>query len=134
MAENSRRGSFGLKRNKGFDGILNFLYKYYRTNNTFIDDQLFVRGKYDIKLNLDTIYFETDHSFSTVRLQAAKMLANDLIQVYLEDQINNNNKNKASNNNYPLKVDRKQNSINRINLRTVCWGALTIKCRHQGYR
>ncbi|MGJ1267850.1 tetracycline regulation of excision, RteC [Pedobacter chinensis] len=90
------------KLKRFFDNNLEF-YKYYRTNNTFIDDQLFVRGKYDIKLNLDTIYFETDHSFSTVAdYKAAKILANDLIQVYLEDQINNN-KNKASNNNYPLK-------------------------------
>lgn len=77
------------KLKRFFDNNLEF-YKYYRTNNTFIDDQLFVRGKYDIKLNLDTIYFETDHSFSTVAdYKAAKILANDLIQVYLEDQLNN---------------------------------------------
>ena len=38
------------KLKKFFDNNLEF-YKYYRTNNTFIDDQLFVRGKYDIKLN-----------------------------------------------------------------------------------
>jgi len=77
------------KLKRYFDNNLEF-YKYYRTNNTFIDDQLFVRGKYDIKLNLDTIYFETDHSFSTIAdYKAAKILANDLIQLYLEDQLNN---------------------------------------------
>lgn len=77
------------KLKKFFDNNLEF-YKYYRTNNTFIDDQLFVRGKYDIKLNLDTFYFETDHSFSTIGdYKAGKILANDLIQVYLEDQLNN---------------------------------------------
>ena len=77
------------KLKKFFDNNLEF-YKYYRTNNTFIDDQLFVRGKYDIKLNLDTFYFETDHSFSTIGdCKAGKILANDLIQVYLEDQLNN---------------------------------------------
>ncbi len=76
------------KLKKFFDNNLEF-YKYYRTNNTFIDDQLFVRGKYDIKLNLDTFYFETDHSFSTIGdYKAGKILANDLIQVYLEDQLN----------------------------------------------
>lgn len=79
------------KLKRFFDNNLEF-YKYYRTNNTFIDDQLFVRGKYDIKLNLDTIYFETDHTFSTVAdYKAAKILANDLIQVYLEDLLNNRN-------------------------------------------
>src|SRR5690606_17226230 len=43
-----------------FDNNLEF-YKYYRTNNTFIDDKLFLRGKYDIKLSLDTFCFEADH-------------------------------------------------------------------------
>lgn len=85
------------KLKRFFDNNLEF-YKYYRTNNTFIDDQLFLRGKYDIKLNLDTIYFETDHSFSTiVDYKAAKILANDLIQVYLEDQLNNKHYKKANN-------------------------------------
>ena len=83
------------KLKRFFDNNLEF-YKYYRTNNTFIDDQLFVRGKYDIKLNLDTIYFETDHSFSTIAdYKVAKILANDLIQVYLEDQLNNRHYRKA---------------------------------------
>lgn len=47
------------KLKRFFDNNLEF-YKYYRTNNAFIDDQLFVRGKYDIKLNLDTIYVCAD--------------------------------------------------------------------------
>lgn len=67
------------KLKKFFDNNLEF-YKYYPTNNTFIEDQLFVRGNYDIKLNLDTFYFETDHSFSTIGdYKASKILANDLI-------------------------------------------------------
>ena len=41
------------KLKRYFDNNLEF-YKYYRTNNTFIDDKLFVRGKHDIKLSLDT--------------------------------------------------------------------------------
>ncbi|MBS7233149.1 RteC domain-containing protein [Flavobacterium psychroterrae] len=78
------------KLKKYFDSNLEF-YKYYRTNNSFIDEKLFVRGKHDIKLSLDTVYFETDHRFSTSHdYKAAKIIANDLIQVYLEDQLNNN--------------------------------------------
>lgn len=73
-----------------FDNNLEF-YKYYRTNNSFLDEKLFVRGKHDIKLNLDTFYFETDHSFSTSHdYKVAKIIANDLIQVYIEDQLYNN--------------------------------------------
>ena len=77
------------KLKRYFDNNLEF-YKYYRTNNSFIDDNLFVRGKYDIKLSLDTFYFEADHSFSTSHdYKVAKIIANDLIQVYLEDQLHN---------------------------------------------
>ena len=58
--------------------------------NSFLDEKLFVRGKHDIKLTLETIYFETDHRFSTSHdYKAAKIIANDLIQVYLEDQLLN---------------------------------------------
>ena len=85
---------FNLKR--FFDNNLEF-YKYYRTNNTFIDDKLFIRGKYDIKLSLDTFYFEVDHRFSTSHdYKVAKIIAYDLIQVYLEDQLNNINHKKVS--------------------------------------
>lgn len=77
------------KLKRYFDNNLEF-YKYYRTNNSFIDDKLFVLGKYDIKLSLDTFYFEADHRFSTSHdYKVAKIMANDLIQVYLEDQLHN---------------------------------------------
>lgn len=76
-----------LKIKKFFDNNLEF-YKYYRTNSTYLDEKYFVRGKHDIKLNLDTYYFECDHNFSTSHdYKVAKIIANDLIQVYLEDQL-----------------------------------------------
>ena len=84
------------KLKRYFDNNLEF-YKYYRTNNSFIDDKLFVRGKYDIKLSLDTFYFEADQSFSTSHdYKVAKIVANDLIQVYIENQLNTKNYNKIS--------------------------------------
>ena len=74
------------KLKRYFDNNLEF-YKYYRTKNSFIDEKLFVRGKHDIKLSLDTVYFETDHRFSTSHdYKVAKIIANDLIQNYLENQ------------------------------------------------
>ncbi|QNS42687.1 RteC domain-containing protein [Chryseobacterium manosquense] len=76
------------KLKRFFDNNLEF-YKYYRTNSTYLDHKYFLRGKYDIKLSLDTFYFEADHSFSTSHdYKVAKIIANDLIQVYLEDQLN----------------------------------------------
>lgn len=77
------------KLKRYFDNNLEF-YKYYRTNSSYLDHKYFVRGKHDIKLSLDTYYFESDHSFSTSHdYKVAKIIANDLIQVYLEDQLSN---------------------------------------------
>ncbi|MGJ1484222.1 RteC domain-containing protein [Sphingobacterium multivorum] len=84
------------KLRRFFDNNLEF-YKYYRTNNTYLDEKLFLRGKHDIKLSLDSFYFEADHSFSTSHdYKAAKVLANDLLRVYVEDQFNNNHQRRIS--------------------------------------
>ena len=85
------------KLKRFFDNNLEF-YKYYRTNSTYLDHKYFVRGKHDIKLSLDTFYFEADHSFSTSHdYKVAKILANDMIQVYLEDQLSISNQKKYDN-------------------------------------
>lgn len=63
-------------------------YRYYRNRSTHLDHTYFLRGKHDIKLLLDTSYFEADQRFSTSHdYKAAQILANDLLQVYLEDQL-----------------------------------------------
>ena len=86
------------KLKKFFDSNIDF-YKYYRSGNSFLDENFFIRGKHDIRLWLDTFYFEADHRFSTSHdYKVAKILANDLIQVYLEDQLNNSSKKKLSDN------------------------------------
>lgn len=75
------------KLKRFFDNNLDF-YKYYRSNNSFLDEKYFVRGNHDIKLWLDTYYFQSDQSFSTSHdYKVAKIIANDLIQVYIEDQL-----------------------------------------------
>lgn len=82
------------KLKRYFDNNLDF-YKYYRTNNSYLDEKLFLRSKHDIKLCLDTYYFQSDHTFSTSHdYQVAKIIANDLIQVYIEDQLYNMQGNK----------------------------------------
>lgn len=45
------------KLKRFFDSNLDF-YKYYRSNNSFLDEKYFVRGNHDIKLWLDTYYFQ----------------------------------------------------------------------------
>lgn len=70
-----------------FDNELEF-YKYYRTGNIYLDYKYFLRGKFDIKLSVNSYYFETDKTFSTSHdYKVAKILANDLIQLYLENQL-----------------------------------------------
>ncbi|MGO3262021.1 MAG: RteC domain-containing protein [Mesonia sp.] len=81
------------KLKRFFNDNLDF-YKYYRSNNSFHDEKMFLRGNHDIKLCLDTCYFQSDQSFSTSHdYKVAKIIANDLIQVYIEDLLYNNHKN-----------------------------------------
>ena len=63
-------------------------YQYYRSGNSYLDYKYFLRGKFDIKLALDSYYFEADTNFSTSHdFKVAKILANDLIQLYIENQL-----------------------------------------------
>lgn len=76
-----------VKLKRYFDNNLDF-YKYYRTGNNYLDFKYFVRGNFDIKLTIDSFFFEVDHNFSTSHdFKVAKILAHDLVQVYLEDRL-----------------------------------------------
>ncbi|MEJ5053670.1 RteC domain-containing protein [Sphingobacterium sp. MYb382] len=78
------------KLKRFFDNNLDF-YMYYRSNNSFLDEKYFVRGKQDIQLCVDTVYFQSDMTFSTSHdYKVAKIMANDLIQVYIEDKLYKN--------------------------------------------
>ncbi|WP_010250523.1 RteC domain-containing protein [Myroides injenensis] len=75
------------KLKRFFDNNMAF-YSYYKTESTYLDHTYFVRGKHNVQLSLDTFYFETDYSFSTSHdYKVAKIISNDLIQDYLEDQL-----------------------------------------------
>ena len=76
-----------LKLKAFFDNELEF-YQYFRSGSTYLDYKYFIRGNFDIKLGLDTYYFETDTSFAVSHdFKVATILANDLIQLYLENQL-----------------------------------------------
>lgn len=76
-----------IKLKAFFDNELEF-YQYYRSGSTYLDYKYFLRGKFDIKMALDSYYFETDKIFSTSHdFKVAKILANDLIQLYSENQL-----------------------------------------------
>ena len=76
-----------IKLKAFFDNELEF-YKYYRSGSVYLDHKYFLRSKFDIKMSLDSYYFETDRNFATSHdFKVAKILANDLIQLYLENQL-----------------------------------------------
>ena len=55
-------------------------YRYYRTGNQALDNKYFLRGKYDVRLTLDSFYFQADQRFSTSHdFKVAKILASDAI-------------------------------------------------------
>jgi len=70
-----------------FDQNLDF-YRYYRMENVYLDSKYFLRGEHDIRLTLDTFYYQTDHQFSTSHdFKIAKIMANELIKVYLDYEL-----------------------------------------------
>lgn len=70
-----------------FDNNLDF-YQYYRTGAIYLDDKYFLRGKYDIRLSLDTFFYMSDHDFNTSHdFKVSKILANDLLEIYLKEQL-----------------------------------------------
>ena len=70
-----------------FEENLDF-YKYYRTGNTYLDKKYFVRGQHDIRLTLDSFYFQADHRFTTSHdYRVAQIIANDQIQLYVQAEM-----------------------------------------------
>lgn len=70
-----------------FDENLDF-YRYYRTGSTYLDHKFFVRGKSDIRLQLPAHIFESDDVLCTSHDNLiSKILAFDLLQVYIENEV-----------------------------------------------
>jgi hypothetical protein len=75
-----------LNRIKQFFTDHQHIHCYYRTNSTYLDEQYFVRGNFDIRLIRDSFYFEADTSFSTgYDYTFARIAANQRLVAYLEN-------------------------------------------------
>lgn len=62
-------------------------YDYHRKNQTYMDHVYFVRGRMDIKHNMETFTFEADPKFCTSQdYTVARIIANDMLVVYLKDE------------------------------------------------
>lgn len=63
-------------------------YRYYRTGNNCLDNKYFIRENHDLKLILDSVYFQADHRFTTSHdYKVARILANSEIKIFLEAQL-----------------------------------------------
>lgn len=77
-----------LAKLKGFFNDNLEFYRYYRTGNNCLDKKYFLRGKHDIKLTLDSAYFQADQRFSTTHdYKVAQLIANDQLKVYHETEL-----------------------------------------------
>lgn len=77
-------------------------YGYYRTQSTYLDPKYFLREKLDIRLSLDSFVFESDSRFSTSHdFKVAKIMAHDLLEVYISDELLRLNRNSDESYNIP---------------------------------
>ena len=79
-----------------FNSHLQF-YQYYRMNSTFLDDKCFLRGKEDLHLFHDSLLYFVEPDFSTSHdIMVAKIMSNDMLEVFLNTELENLSK-KANN-------------------------------------
>jgi len=83
-------------------------YKYYKTDNKSLDHKYFLRGKHDFRHTLDSFYFQADNRFSTSHdYKIAKILANENIKSYIENEISElEQKEKTNSNNTNTKTQK----------------------------
>lgn len=63
-------------------------YKYYRSNETHMDEHYFLRKKPTIQLTMESFYFERDPRFSTAAdFKMAKVIGNDMVEEYLNGEL-----------------------------------------------
>jgi len=78
-------------------------YQYVRNNMTYLDDKYFISGNFDIRLYLGTFTYDADPEFSTSHdFKVAKILANDLLCIYLNSEIAALDRKEQNNNKAPL--------------------------------
>ncbi len=79
-----------LKKVKNFSVDNWEFYKYHKMNNTIYDNEYFIRGRSKVEFILLDHFYEIDQSFSTTHdYKVARIIANDLIQLYIEDKLIN---------------------------------------------
>ncbi|MGV8964464.1 MAG: RteC domain-containing protein [Candidatus Saccharimonadaceae bacterium] len=77
-----------LNRLKNFYDSNTDFYRYYRSGNNSLDSRYFVRGQINSLIIHDYFYIQEDRNFTTTYdFKVAQIMANDLLQLYLENEI-----------------------------------------------
>lgn len=83
-------------------------YNYFRTNETKFDHEYFVRKEYSIDFPVEMYHLHIDNEFATpFDYKVAKIIANDLLVVFLENKLKELNLNSKS-------ADGLQNQANKL--------------------
>lgn len=83
------------------------LYKYYRMDGEYLDTTYFIRNNAHLKMNIDSLYYSTDPTFSTTHdFKFAFIMATERLQSYLNEQL------------LDLTVDKKQEGATQ---KTLTW-------------
>lgn len=74
-------------------------YRYWRSGCTNLDEMYFMRDKTDMELYLESFYYELDPKFSTnYDFKVARILANDMLQVFIQSELEGLDENRYKNN------------------------------------
>jgi hypothetical protein len=102
-------GSVDVQRkylNRELEDIQDFIdkrldfYRYWRSGCTNLDEIYFMRGKTDMELYLESFYYELAPEFSTnYDFKVARILANDMLQVFIRSELEALEENRHRNNN-----------------------------------
>lgn len=109
-------------------------HKYMRNDYTYLDDKYFIRGKFELSLVADCSIFNSDPEFSTTHdCLVSKILANDLLNSYLQSQIANlEQKDHSANKNYVVLKGKYIWTDTKTALVELIYAIHSIKCVNNG--
>ena len=81
--------------------------RYYKKGFRHLDTKYFLRGQLDVRLSLDSFYYQSDKKFATTHdYKVARILANERIKEYLESELDKLDKGSESSFPYATNTQR----------------------------
>lgn len=111
------------------------MYHYYRTGGTQYDKIYFLKNtNSDIPMNIACFYFERDVRFSTIYdYKIAKIMANDLLELYIKSQLIRLKKNEETERVIPVMLKTRETwTASKTDLAELIYAIDTAKCINHG--